>query len=70
PHVDPLPFEISDASLNIQSIIDSCKIGQRYEYLIHWKDQPSSEGSWVSLSDIPDSFDELIDIFHLRHPRS
>ncbi|KAJ3990843.1 hypothetical protein F5050DRAFT_1582375, partial [Lentinula boryana] len=70
PHVDPLPFEIADASLNIQSIIDSRKTGQRYEYLIHWKDQPSSEDSWVSLSDIPDSFDELIDRFHRRHPRS
>ncbi|KAJ3779565.1 hypothetical protein GGU10DRAFT_401828 [Lentinula aff. detonsa] len=31
---------------------------------------PNSEDSWIPLSDIPDSFNELIDKFHHRHPRS
>ncbi|KAJ3750696.1 hypothetical protein DFH05DRAFT_108299 [Lentinula detonsa] len=47
PHADPLPFELTNSSLSIQSILDCRKIGQRFEYLAHWKDQPSSKDSWV-----------------------
>ncbi|KAJ3990897.1 hypothetical protein F5050DRAFT_1542028, partial [Lentinula boryana] len=69
PHADPLPFELIDSSLSIQSVLDCRKVGQRFDYLIHWKDQPSSEDSWVSLADIPSSFNETLDHFHCRHPR-
>ncbi|KAJ3725638.1 hypothetical protein DFJ43DRAFT_1157365 [Lentinula guzmanii] len=46
------------------------KIGQQYDYLIHWKDQPNSEDSWVPLSDLPNSTNETIERFHRRHPRT
>ncbi|KAJ3990963.1 hypothetical protein F5050DRAFT_1582211, partial [Lentinula boryana] len=39
-------------------------------YLIHWKDQPDSEDSWVNLTELPTPTDELVDRFHRRHPRS
>ncbi|KAJ3782967.1 hypothetical protein GGU10DRAFT_378110, partial [Lentinula aff. detonsa] len=70
-HADPIPTELSpDLLPTIDTIVDSRKIGQRYDYLIHWKDQPDSEDSWIPLSDLPDSTNELVDNFHRRHPRS
>ncbi|KAJ3991283.1 hypothetical protein F5050DRAFT_1556183, partial [Lentinula boryana] len=70
-HADPIPIELSlDLLPTIDRIVDSCKIGQRYDYLIHWKDQPDSEDSWVNLTDLPTPTDELVDKFHRRHPRS
>ena len=53
----------------IEKILDCRKLGRRYEYFVHWKNQPDSERSWVTLTDIPRSFDELLQQFHRRHPR-
>ena len=44
----------------IEKILDCRKLGRRYEYFVHWKNQPDSECSWVTLTDIPRSFDELL----------
>ena len=71
PHASPIAFELSPESQTpIKSILESRKVGQRYEYLVNWKDQPESENSWIPLSDIPSSHNELIDKYHRRHPRS
>lgn len=70
-HASPLPFDLADDPANdIKSILDCRKIGHRYEYLVWWKSLPESENSWLPLSDIPISFNELIERFHRRHPRS
>ena len=41
-----------------------------FEYFVCWKDLPESENSWIPLSDIPTSQNELIDCFHHRHPQA
>ena len=66
PHASPVPFELSDdfSSPTIHSILDARKLGQRYEYLVHWSQLPSDEDSWVPLSDIPTSTNELLEHFH------
>jgi hypothetical protein len=71
PHSDPIPFSLSeDPVLTIQSILNCQKIGHRYEYFVHWKSQPESENSWIPLSDIPTSANELVDRFHRQHPKA
>ncbi|KIJ23544.1 hypothetical protein M422DRAFT_786144 [Sphaerobolus stellatus SS14] len=50
------------------SILDCRKIGRPYEYLATWKDLPTSENSWVPLSDLPTTMDEVVECFHRRHP--
>ena len=70
-HADPEPFELADnPALSIDKILDSCRIGHCFEYFIHFRSLPNSENSWLPLSDIPRTYDELIDRYHRRHPRS
>ncbi|GJF00476.1 hypothetical protein PsYK624_167640, partial [Phanerochaete sordida] len=75
-HASPDPFELhsdsipSNASQTIDSILDCRKIGHRYEYYVSWKSLPEEENSWVPLSDIPTTSNELIERFHRRHPRA
>lgn len=73
PHASPQPFQLdsdSDPILDIQSLRDCRKIGHRYEYLVHWKSLSSDEDSWVPLSDIPTSCNEMIERFHRRHTKA
>ena len=71
PHSSPEAFQLADdPALSIQTIHDACKIGHRFEYFVRWKDLPESENSWIPLSDIPTSQNELIDRFHCCHPRA
>jgi hypothetical protein len=70
-HSAPLPFTLADDPANdIKTILDCRKTGHRYEYLVRWKSLPESDDSWLPLSDIPTSFNELIERYHRRHPRS
>ena len=70
-HADPDTFSLEDSdSPSISSIIDSRKLGQRYEYLVHWKNTPADEDTWLPLSDIPTTINELLERFHRRHPRA
>ncbi|TFK39229.1 hypothetical protein BDQ12DRAFT_604355, partial [Crucibulum laeve] len=55
---------------SILSILNSHKIGHHYEYYVRWKDLPELENSWVSLSDLPVTTNELIERYHCRHPRA
>lgn len=72
PHSTPHPFDVDldTPPDTIASILDSRKLGQRYEYLVRWKGLSDDEDSWVPLSDIPTSQNELIERFHRRHPRA
>ncbi|KAJ3495813.1 hypothetical protein NLJ89_g10573 [Agrocybe chaxingu] len=70
PHAEPEPFQLADPALSISNFLDCRKTGHRYEYLVKWIDQPDSENSWIPLSDIPSSFNELLERFHRRHPRA
>ncbi|KAI0690133.1 hypothetical protein C8T65DRAFT_588176, partial [Cerioporus squamosus] len=54
----------------IHTILDSRKLGQRYEYLVRWKDSSADEDCWIPLSDIPTTHTELVERYHRRHPRS
>ena len=71
PHASPAPFQLGDdPALSIKSILDCRKIGHRYEYFVQWKNQPDSENSWIPLSDISTTDNELLERFHRRHPRA
>lgn len=71
PHSESQPFTLAeDPDLSIHSLLDCRKLGHRYEYLVRWKDQPDYEDSWIPLSDIPTSANELVDRFHRRHPKA
>ena len=70
-HADPEPFELADdPALSIDKILDSRRVGHRFEYFVHFRSLPNSENSWLPLSDIPRTYNELIDRYHRRHPRS
>lgn len=73
PPAEPVPFGLdnSDSSpLAIKAILDSRKLGQRYEYLVSWQGLSEDENSWLPLSDFPTTSNELIERFHRRHPRA
>jgi len=55
--------------LNVKGILDVRKIGRRFDYLLDFLDKPISERLWIPLSDIPSSYDEIIEQFHRRHPK-
>ncbi|GBE80968.1 Transposon Tf2-12 polyprotein [Sparassis crispa] len=69
PHASPEPFNLDDAANAIQAVLDCRKLGQRYEYLVHWNHLSHDEDSWIPLSDIPTTQNELFERFHCRHPR-
>ncbi|KAH7919984.1 hypothetical protein BV22DRAFT_978033, partial [Leucogyrophana mollusca] len=73
PHSEPEPFKLlpdDDPALSIHSIRDCRKIGHRFEYFVHFKSLPDSEDSWIPLSDIPTTYNELLEHFHRRHTKA
>ncbi|GLB39530.1 putative coprinopsis cinerea okayama7 130 [Lyophyllum shimeji] len=60
---------ITDQPRDIQTIIDCRKVGRRYDYFVHWHDEPDSENSWIPFSDISTSLYEALEQFHRRNPR-
>ena len=40
----------------------------RHDYLIHWKDLPDSENSWIPFSEISTSLYPFLEQFHRRNP--
>jgi hypothetical protein len=72
-HAEPDPFELDsedDTATQVHAILDSRKIGQRYDYLIRFRNSSPDEDAWIPLSDLPTTANELIDHYHRRHPRS
>ncbi|EIW54244.1 uncharacterized protein TRAVEDRAFT_51961 [Trametes versicolor FP-101664 SS1] len=69
PWVDPWPA-LSFPS--ISQVLDSHKLGQRYEYFMRWSGRSPDKDSWVPLSDLSLSpaVNELVDRFHHCHPRA
>jgi hypothetical protein len=65
PHIE---LEALDNARNIETILDSRKVGRRYDYFVHWKELPISEHSWIPMSDIPTTLDEQMQTFHRRNP--
>jgi len=55
-------------TLNIKQILDICKTGHCLDYLLDYVNKLISDCSWVPLSDIPSSYDELLECFHHCHP--
>jgi hypothetical protein len=52
----------------ISTILDSRKIGRRYDYLIHWKNQLTSEDSWIPFAEVSTSLYPQLEQFHRRNP--
>lgn len=65
PRVELAP---SDYAKDIESILDSRKVGRRYDYFISWKGLPLSERSWVPFAELPNSLNEVLEQFHRRNP--
>ncbi|OJT05607.1 Transposon Tf2-1 polyprotein [Trametes pubescens] len=53
-----------------KTILDARKTGQRCEYLVHWHGLSEDDNSWLPLTDIPATSNELLDRFHRHHPRA
>ncbi|OCH84015.1 hypothetical protein OBBRIDRAFT_742322, partial [Obba rivulosa] len=52
----------------IESILDARKTGRHFKYLVRYQDHSEDENTWISLSNVPRTCDELIERFHRRHP--
>ena len=52
----------------ISTILDSRKIGRRYDYLIHWKNSLPSENSWIPFAEISSSLYPQLEQFHRKNP--
>ena len=52
----------------ISVILDSRKIGRRYDYLIQWKNSLPSENSWIPFAEISLSLYPQLEQFHRRNP--
>ena len=64
-HADPEPFKLADdPALFIDKIIDSRHVRHCFKYFVHFRSLPDSENLWLPLSDIPRTYDELIDHYH------
>ncbi len=53
--------------LKLKDIADVQKVGRCFDYLVEFLDKPTSDQSWVPLSDIPNEYDELLECFHHCH---
>ena len=49
-------------------VLDVRKLGRCFKYFVKWENLDSTENSWVPLSDVPRSSDELLETYHHRHP--
>jgi transposase InsO family protein len=61
--------ESASPGIPIKEFLDVRRIGRRFDYLVDFIDQPISERSWIPLSDIPSTYNEMLERFHRRHPR-
>ena len=62
-------IEIPEQSnVQISTILNSQKVGHRYDYFAHWKNTTDTENSWIPFSDIPNSLFHILDQFHRRNP--
>ena len=52
----------------VVTILNSRKIGRRYEYLVRWKNLPDSEDSWTPFAEISTSLYSYLEQFHRRNP--
>lgn len=62
-HAELNSFELDpkdNAATQIDAILDSRKIGQRFDYLIHFRNSSPDEDTWTPLTDIPNIANELI----------
>lgn len=64
-----ITLDNSDPEDNILAILDSRKVGRRFDYLVSWTNKPESENSWVPLSELPQTLNEILIKFHRRHPK-
>ena len=66
-----MPFVLNtDNAPSIHSILNSHRLSQCYEYLVHWEKSSSDKDSWILLLDIPSMYNKLLNCFHHHHPHS
>lgn len=68
--VPTVRIESQDSPREIETILECRKLGRRFDYFVKWFNTDTAENSWIHLSDIPRSKDELLETFHRRNPRS
>ena len=81
PYIDPnvIPNHINtpvnsdielpdETSHKISTIIDSHKVGHRYDYFVRWKDLPKSKNSWLPFSEISNTLFYILEQFHHQNP--
>lgn len=65
----PIVDDGSAPGFQIQQILDVRRVGRRFDYFVEFKGLPTTERAWIPLSDIPSSYNEVLEVFHRRHPR-
>lgn len=64
----PPPLEINDdLEYEVESILDSCKYRNQFQYLVQWKGYDSRHNSWEPTTNLTHCT-ELINNFHTAHP--
>ncbi|CAD6909432.1 unnamed protein product [Tilletia controversa] len=74
PTPQQLRVQLNDADMHdlpwrpVQQIMDVRKIGNRFDYLLRWHGLDSSEDSWRAYTDLSNSLEDLLRLFHRRNP--
>ncbi|KAB5587781.1 Transposon Tf2-1 polyprotein [Ceratobasidium theobromae] len=68
-HIEPPPLPVyldsnSKPWCKVDNILDCWKVGWHFDYFVSWKGLPPNKNSWVPLSDMSISLNELIEQFH------
>ena len=68
PSSPPDPLLLPQSPTPISTIIDSRKVGRRYDYFVSWKNSADSENSWLPFSEIPNNLYHILEQFHRHNP--
>ncbi|GAA5881831.1 hypothetical protein JCM1840_001629, partial [Sporobolomyces johnsonii] len=67
---DILPFDPRNPNYaEVEYVIDTQVLNMHFQYLLHWRNCPSSDDSWCFLTDLPVSLTPLLKDFHRHYPR-
>ena len=62
------PQLLHETTTPISTIINSQKVGRRYNYFVSWKDSADSENSWLPFAEIPSNLYHILKQFHHQNP--
>ena len=64
----PIVDDSSSPGIPISAVLDVRRIGRRFDYLVDFEGALPTERAWIPISDIPATYNEILERFHRRHP--